>query len=262
MSVLALYTQLFARNWRCGRFARSLSQRCSEKIRKKDVVMTAGRWSSWSIQMLQILMLWWPAMKAGSTAMTQRPRESVPSGSMLALLDPRGPDRANPSTNFWWPLFLTALAWSTCTGFPPGQTVHKEFYVEVLRSTGRDSIGWSQHSSNRVSGISTRTMHQFTTPSLSLTIWERWESRQFLTLPIVQTLFPVTFGYSLSSRENLEFVVMRQLKKWKRLWRRSLTRSNKMTSMGPSRSCRNRTSALQPEEITSKGTIVLCVYYQ
>ena len=25
------------------------SQGCSEKIRKKDVVMTAGRWSSWSI---------------------------------------------------------------------------------------------------------------------------------------------------------------------------------------------------------------------
>ena len=47
---------------------------------------------------------------------------------------------------------------------------------------------------------------------------------------------------------------------WKRLWRRSLTRSNKRTSMGPSRSCWNgRTSALQPEEITSKGTRVSCV---
>ena len=35
------------------------------------------------------------------------------------------------------------------------------------------------------------------------------------------------------------------------------------TSMGPSRSCWNGTiSALQPEEITSKGTRVLCVYYQ
>ena len=35
------------------------------------------------------------------------------------------------------------------------------------------------------------------------------------------------------------------------------------TSMGPSRSCWNgTTSALQPEEITSKGTWVLCMYYQ
>ena len=35
--------------------------------------------------------------------------------------------------------------------------------------------------------------------------------------PIVQTLLPVTFGYSLSS----EAVVMRQLRRWKKLWRRS-----------------------------------------
>ena len=56
--------------------------------------------------------------KAGSTAMTQRPRDRVLSGSMLALPDPRRPDRANPPTNFWWSLFLIALAWSTCTGFP------------------------------------------------------------------------------------------------------------------------------------------------
>ena len=72
-------------------------------------------------------------------------------------------------------------------------------------------------------------------------------------------LFPVTFGYSLSS----EAVVMRQLRRWKRLWRRSLTCSHKRTSVRPSRSCWNgTTSALQPEEITSKGTRVSCVYYQ
>ena len=40
-------------------------------------------------------------------------------------------------------------------------------------------------------------------------------------------------------------------------------RSQQRTSMGPSRRCWNgRTSALQPEEITSKGTRLLCVYYQ
>ena len=36
------------------------------------------------------------------------------------------------------------------------------------------------------------------------TIWPRWASRQFLTLPIVQTLLPVTFAYSLSSEEMKE----------------------------------------------------------
>ena len=45
-------------------------------------------------------------MKAGSTATTQRPRDRVPCGSMLAFRDPRRPDRANPHTNFWWSLFL------------------------------------------------------------------------------------------------------------------------------------------------------------
>ena len=71
-------------------------------------------------------------------------------------------------------------------------------------------------------------------------------------------LLPVTFAYSLSS----EAVVMRQLRRWKRRWRRSLTRSHKRTSMWSSRSCWNGTSALQPEEITSKGTRISRVYYQ
>ena len=80
-------------------------------------------------------------------------------------------------------------------------------------------VGRDPHSSNHVSGISTKTMHQFTTTSLSPTIWPRWSSRQFPTLPIIQTLLPVTFGYSQSS----EAVAMRQLRIWKRLRRRSLT---------------------------------------
>ena len=77
--------------------------------------------------------------------------------------------------------------------------------------------------------------------------------------PYCPDLLPVTFGYSLSS----EAVVMRQLRRWKRLWRRSLICSHKRTSMEPSRSCWNGTTReLQPEEITSKGTRALCVYYQ
>ena len=86
--------------------------------------------------------------------------------------------------------------------------------LRFLGSSGRDSLGRGQRSSNRVSGISTRTMQQSTTPSLLQTIWPRWTSRQFLSLPIVHTLPLVTFAYSLSS----EAVVMRQLRKWKKLW--------------------------------------------
>ena len=134
--------------------------------------------------------------------------------------------------------------------------------VTMLRfegSSGRDSVGKGQDSSNRVSGISTRTMHQSTTPSLSQTIWPLWASRQFLTLLIVQTMLPVTFAYSLSS----EAVVIRQLGRWKVLWQRSLIRSHMWTSLGPSRSCwKGTTSALQLDEITSKGIWFSCVYYQ
>ena len=99
-----------------------------------------------------------------------------------------------------------------------GQRLRVRARVTLLRflgSSGRDSLGRGQHSSNRARGISSRTMHQSTTLSLSQTIWPRWSSRLFPTLPIVETLFPVTFGYSLSS----EAVVMRQLR-WKRLWRK------------------------------------------
>ena len=74
---------------------------------------------------------------------------------------------------------------------------------------------------------------QYTSRQLHPCHRPRWASRHFLTIPIVQTLLPVTFDYSLSS----EAVVMRQLRRWKRLWRRSLTHSHKRTSMGPSRSC-------------------------
>ena len=122
-----------------------------------------------------------------------------------------------------------------------------------LREFRKRSLGKRPALFNPVSGISTRTIHQSTIPSLSQTIWHRWASRQFVTLPVVQTLLPVTFAYSLSS----DAVVMRQLRRWKRLWWRSLTRSHKRTSMGPFRSCWNgSTSALQPEKITSKGARV------
>ena len=53
---------------------------------------------------------------------------------------------------------------------PTEQTINKGYYVEVLREFRRGSVGRGQHSSNRLSGISIRTMHQSTTPSLLQTI--------------------------------------------------------------------------------------------
>ena len=80
-----------------------------------------------------------------------------------------------------------------------------------------------------------------------------------LTQMGMKTLHSVTFSYSSSS----EAVVMRQLRRWNRLWRWSLTHSHKKTSMWSSRNSWNDTTiALQPEEITSKGARVSCVYCQ
>ena len=117
----------------------------------------------------------------------------------------------------------------------------------------QEEIPSEEASTLQIGSVAFPPMHQSTTPPLSQTIWPRFASRQFISLPIVQTLLPETFGYSISS----EAVVIRQLRRWKRLWRRPLTRSHKMTSMGPCRSFWNgTTSALQPEEINSKKTWV------
>ena len=127
-------------------------------------------------------------------------RDSKKAGSLWGMM--RGVGGVRKSIHQSW---LAKGLGSLCWGFKGVQ--------EEIPS------GRRQHSSNWFSGISTRTMHQSTTLSLSQTIWLRWASRQFLTLPIVQTLLPVTFGYSLSS----DAVVMRQSRRWKRLWQRSLT---------------------------------------
>ena len=71
-------------------------------------------------------------MKTRSISLTQRPKDRVPSGSMLALPDQRRLDRANPPTNFWWSFFdstgMIYMHWVVT-----GQTVNKGYYVEVLR---------------------------------------------------------------------------------------------------------------------------------
>ena len=65
-------------------------------------------------------------------------------------------------------------------------------------------------------------------------------------------LFPTLRGCRYETIEEMKEAVMKVI-----------DTLHKKTSMGPSRSCWNgRTSALQPEEITSKGTQVSCVYYQ
>ena len=84
------------------------------------------------------------------------------------------------------------------------KSIHQSWLTKRL---GLGLLCWGFKGVQEEASTPTRTMHQSIFLSLSQTIWPRWASRQFLSLPIVQTLLPVTFAYSLSS----EAVVMRQL---------------------------------------------------
>ena len=79
----------------------------------------------WRIPIPQFLMLWWPAMKAGSTGMTQRQ-----STQWKHADPPRTQEgQANPPINFksfYWQHWHDHWV-------PTGQTVNKEYYVEVLK---------------------------------------------------------------------------------------------------------------------------------
>ena len=91
---------------------------------------------------------------------------------------------------------------------PTGQTVNKEYYVEVLREFRKrfrrkrpalfKSGQWHFHQDNA-------PVHN------SILVTDYLTKMGTKTVP--QPLVSVTFGYSLSSRKNLEAVVMRQLRR-------------------------------------------------
>ena len=87
---------------------------------------------------------------------------------------------------------------------------------------------------------------------------KKWASLQFLTFVIVQTLFlwfclfPNLRGCRYETIEDMKVAETNVID--------TLTQED---FHGPTRSCWNGTTrALQPEETTSKGTWVSCVYYQ
>ena len=61
--------------------------------------------------------------------------------------------------------FFYITACSICTGFPLDRQPTRNTMLRFLGNSGRDSVGSGQYSSNRVSGLSTRSMHQSTTSS-------------------------------------------------------------------------------------------------
>ena len=68
------------------------------------------------------------AMKAGSTAMTQRPRDRVLSGACWLSQAQEGQTEQTFDDPFFDSTGMIYMHW-----VPTGQTVNKEYYVEVLR---------------------------------------------------------------------------------------------------------------------------------
>ena len=132
MSVWELYTQLFARNWRCGRFKQSLSQGCPEKIRKKDFHD--------SREMVQLINSDPAVLDALVTCdeswiYCYDPESKRQSFQWKHAGSPRPKkDRQRKSTHKLLMIpFFDSTSMIYMHWVPTGQTVNKEYYVEVLR---------------------------------------------------------------------------------------------------------------------------------
>ena len=149
--------------------------------------------------------------------MSQRLRDRVPSGSMLALSESRMPYRANPPTNIWWSLF-----W---------QHWH---YLHALGSHWKDNqlgiLCWSfkgvqeeipsDESSTLQIGSVTFPPGQCTSPQLHpchRLLEQDGHQDVFLTLPIVQTtpcdfwLFPKRRGCRCKTIEEVKEAVRKAI---------------------------------------------------
>ena len=117
MSVWELYTQLFTRNWRCGRFERSFSQGALRRSERKTL--------SWQQEMVRLINSDPAVLDALVTCdeswiYCYDPETKRQSSQWKHAGSPR-PKKARQSKSTHKPLmipFLIALAWSTCTGFP------------------------------------------------------------------------------------------------------------------------------------------------
>ena len=180
-------------------------------------------------------------MKAGSTAITQRPSDRVPSGSKEG--------QTSESTHK-----LLIIPFFDSTGMiymhwvPTGQTVNKEYYIEVLREFRKrfcqkrpalfKSAHWHFHQDNA-------PVHN----SILVT--------DYLTKMGIKTVPHRPYSPDLAPCDLRLFLKLRGCRY------ETIEIKEAVTSMGPSRRCWNgTTSAFQPEEITSKGTRVSCMYYQ
>ena len=202
----------------------------------------------WTDQFRSRRMLWWLVMKAGSTAMTQRPRDRVPSRSMLALPEGQA-EQIHPQTIaffFWQPCYdLHALGSNTDS--QQGimlKRFRKRFHQK--RPALFKSAQWHFHKENAPVHNSILVTDYLTNMGIK-TVPQPPYSPDFA--PSDFWLFPKLSGSRNETIEEMKEAVTKVID--------TLTQED---FHGPSRRCWNGTSALQPEESTSNGTRVFCVY--
>ena len=195
-------------------------------------------------------------MKAWSTAMTQRPRDRVPSGSML---EARRPASAKSTHKHLMIPFFDSTSKIYMHWVPTGQTINKKYYVEVLREFRKwfrrkrpvpfKSCQWHFHQDNA-------PVHNFILV------------KDYLTKMGINTVPHNPYSPDLAPCDfclfpNLRLCRYETIKEMKEAMTKVIDTVTQEDSMGPPGSCwGGTTSALQPEKITSKGTRVSCVYYQ
>ena len=145
---------------------------------------------------------------------------------------------------------------------PTRQTVNKEYYDEVLREF-RKRFCWKRPVLFK---LGQWHFHQDNAPvHNSILVTDYLTKMGIKTVPqppYSPDLAPCDFCLFPKIKEKLSGCRYETIEEMKEAVMKVIDRSHKRTSMGPSRSCWNGTSALQPEEITLKGIRVSCVYYQ
>ena len=142
---------------------------------------------------------------------------------------------------------------------PTGQTVNKEYYVEFLREFRKRF----RRKTPALLKSGQWHFHQDNAPIYSSILFT-----DYLTKMGIKTVPQLPYSWDLAPCDFWLFPKLRgcryeTIEEMKEAVSKVITRSHKRTSMGSSRSCWNgTTSALQLEEISSKGTRVSWVYYQ
>ena len=167
MSVWELETQLFARNWRSVGFVPRVlredqkERRCHDSRKMVELINS-------DLAVLDSLVTCNEIWIYCSDPETKRQSfQYKHAGSPLLKKA-----RQSKSTHKLLMITFFDSSGMICTYWvPTKQTVNKVYYVEVLREFRE------RFRRKRLSGISSRTIHQSTTPYLSQTIWPRWASR-------------------------------------------------------------------------------------